>query len=389
MNPMKNKTIPPNATPYASNIVHGLPKSEHYRYPLENLIGTEVVLEGTISSTRMSMISGFGMVTFLCLQKFHVKNGSTTIGYVDRQAIIDHMWIICDEDYVVRNDLKIGELVRCKGILYEYTKNGTDRNISMILKKTERVTATNRDLLKLNKIQGATGENAREIALIQSIAEDAKAKKNRRKMKKRLEHEVLQCLESFIEEQHIYEFCDLSREVRMANPEWYHVLVENADYLQNFISSISRKSTDGESAEAFLKKYRNFTVDSINADTSVSYKADNFSDVKASNDKPDKKYAVVGGTRYDLNNTGDEVAYKGKLNGIVNTFINNNVTCKSPHSQTYIVADSCKLVGVISASRTPLSLRHMDNLQDKFSYIDVCYFQNGSFEYHHYQRDMG
>ena len=358
-NPLKNKTIPPNANAYTASIIHALPKSPHYREPLENLIGSEVILEGSFSTGKVSLIPDFGVVSFLCIENIHVKSGATTIGTTDKKSAIDHMWIICDADYIQRNGFQEGEVLRCKGTLYEYSRNGTDRNISMILKKVSR---PSEDELILPTIPGASKHIAKEVALITEISKSEQAVRERKKLKKDLEIEALAALESFIEEHQICEFCDLSHEVRNLNPKWYKVVVKNAAYLENFINSVARKSNDSAKANDFLDKYRK-TGEVLTKEAGCR--------------------VDLQGLKLNLNNTEDESLFRHKLHMLVTSFMN-NVNCKHPEDQIYIVGDGTKFLSVLSSARTPLAVKGMGDFRSKYKFLDVCFFVNNKFNYVHY-----
>jgi hypothetical protein len=181
----------------------------------------------------------------------------------------------------------------------------------------------------------------------------------------------------------------LSREIREANPDWYPIVVEKAKYIENFIESYARSKNQNEEAEAFLNKYRwpvptemhlPFSPPAVNTPETP------LTEAEPKTTAPVSKNVTIAGKKLDLNVPADEVIYRGKLNGIVNTFMNNNVTCKNPHQQTYVIADSSKLVAVMSPARTALSIRGIEDIRKNYSYIDICYFISGSFEYHHFSK---
>lgn len=338
-NPLKNKTVPPNANPWTCAAVHALRKSDHYRTALENLLGVSVVLEGEYSSCKEQTISDFGDATFICLQNLRVKKAPSSMGHADKQSVIDHMWLVCDEDYAERNGFVPGDRLQIHGTLYEYARNGV-RNIGLILDKAKFV-ARKKDMEKAPK---------------------------KTKVVKLTELETIALIEKLIESRGVFELCDLSMLVREQFPDWYKVVVKNSDYFNQFMESLYRKS-HSDPTELLMKRL--------------------------TGEKPEEEpkklptsLVSVENATYDLSNTVDYVGYRTKLANIVSDFAN-DLTCKHPKKQIFVVADCKKLISVQSSSKQPMPSKHISSCGEDYKFIDICSWEGERFVFRHYNAQQG
>lgn len=201
---LKNKLKLPYWNPSAYIRIHDLPKSDHYREPLAELLGVPITIEGEFVQAEQKTVRGVkDKVTFMLLTNVTVREAPAP----EKDRTVDHIWILCESDYVERNCLERGDKLYCYGKPYEYCR-GDRRNIGIKMKKARLVTP----------------------------------KKKRKKpvsMKKKVpETELMMQMEQFIEINNITDFVEFSAKIRSQFPQWYEVLVRHQDYFYTFLKSV-------------------------------------------------------------------------------------------------------------------------------------------------------
>ena len=118
---------------------HNFPKSLFYRYPLESLLGKKVTIEGTFSKTEIRCMKSH--VNSRAINRKVILMLLNDISIIEPQYMenaFEHIWIVCDRDYLKTVKLQAGDKIRFVGYPYEYANNKI-RNIGLKVIESEKI----------------------------------------------------------------------------------------------------------------------------------------------------------------------------------------------------------------------------------------------------------
>lgn len=113
-------------TPYPENI----PKSDHYRNELSEMIGKNVCVFGKFTIIRRELVDGINVNKILIQDAYVIKNR--------KMISVDHMWTTIPKGFMHKNHIKQNRSIACTGYLYEYISKNT-RNIGFKLATVREV----------------------------------------------------------------------------------------------------------------------------------------------------------------------------------------------------------------------------------------------------------
>lgn len=113
-------------TPYPDNI----PKSEHYRNELSDIIGKNACVIGKFTTIRKELVNGININKILIQDACVAKN--------HKIIPIDHMWTTVPKGFMQRNHIKQNRTISCTGYLYEYISKGA-RNVGFKLSTVREI----------------------------------------------------------------------------------------------------------------------------------------------------------------------------------------------------------------------------------------------------------
>lgn len=320
---------------------HQFPKDKAYREPLEPFIGMKITVSGTYDRFEVKGAEECEE-TYMLIKDVSVVENPRLSGKISHKPV-DHMWIMIPDDYVVRNRFRKGDILECKGFLYEYAKNiGNNpvRNIGLNLIKT-----------KVRKQQ----KEAETTVVSPTFIIQAKRKATIENYKT----EIAMQIENIIQNQGIVNFADLTA-ILHEYPVLYEVVMRNPEYFRIIIEACADKT--------------NKTVTVIPAPP-VPLKT-----------MEDKKHIIkVGNTEYDLSASTGKNGYKQHLNKLVQKYVVDTPSLTKPKEKIYIIGDSTIMMGIQDkTSKNYTAAKKMETFLNAHSFIDICcYDVSGNFKYRH------
>ncbi len=334
---LKSELVNPVATPIRVMYAHGFPKDKNYREQLEPLIGMEIIIAGTYDKFEVKGTEECEETYMLLKNVRVVKKPRLSGKIVDDE--INHMWIMCPDDYVIRNKFRKGDILHCKGTVYEYVKNignQPSRNIGLNLISTKKQKEK---------------KNPKKDKIISTVVFHETKKKSDLD---EYECELTMQIENLIVTQNILSFYDLVTALH-DYPILYEIVLRNSEYFKVFIESYSSKN-------------QNVVVVSPSPPT-------NHDIVK------------IGSLSYDLSIAQDRMKLKIRLQKVVEDYANANaLALKNPKNKFYIIGDGKTILGIQdNQNKTYTSAKKVDFIWGSYQFIDICKFEpNGGFSYRHF-----
>lgn len=330
--------------PVASSVrvmyAHEFPKDSQYRTPLEPFIGMKITIQGTYDKFELKG-SEECEETYMLLKKVSVVESPRLSGRYKHEEI-DHMWIMIPDDYVVRNKIRKGDILFCKGKLYEYAKrigNNPVRNIGMNLIKSKR----------------RKTEEQNETTITPTFVVQAK----RKLTIEQYETEIAMQIEEIIRSQNITNFAELTALLH-EYPVMYEVVMKNPEYFRIIIEANAKGSKDKPIVITEPEKPK---------------------PVEA------KKHIIeAGAVFYDLETAKGKTEYKNHLQKIVERYaVDNPSVLAKPKDKIYVIGDGQAMLGIQDKnSKNYCSAKKMDTFLNAHKFIDICcYDVSGNFKFRH------
>ncbi len=337
---LKSELENPVATPMRIVFAHEFPKDADYRTPLEPYIGMKVTVYGTYERFEVKGNEECEE-TYMLLRDVRIAKAPRLSGEAKNEAV-NHMWIMIPADYVVRNKIRKGDTLYCKGTLYEYAKRigkNPVRNIGLNLIKS-----------RIEK-----QEEPSETAVTPTFIIQAK----RKATIENYETEIAMQIETIIQNQGFAKFSDLTALLHNY-PVMYEVVMRNPEYFRIIIESNCTKNTE----------------------KTVIVPA-------ASPSKPveDKSHIIKAGTiEYDLNTSKGKNDFKNHLQKLVQKYITDNpAVLTKPKDKIFLIGDGQMVLGIQDkTSKSYCSGKKMETFLNAHSYVDICcYDTSGNFKCRH------
>ncbi len=335
---LKSELVNPVANPVRVMYAHSFPKDKNYREQLEPMIGMKITVSGVYDKFAVKGTEKCEE-TYMLLKHVRVVETPRLSGKTDN-AEIDHMWIMCPDDYVIRNQFHKGDTLHCKGTLYEYVKNignNPSRNIGLNLISTKK--------LKEKKTK-------KEKIISAVVIHDTKKKS----ALEEYERELTMQIENLIVTQNICAFYDLVM-ILHDYPILYETVFRNPEYFKMFVESYAKQNQTEQN-------------------------------VIVMNEPSETHIVKINNTSYDLTVSQDRIKFKDTLQKLVEDYANTNTAAiKNPKNKYYLVGDGKIILGVQdNQNKTYTAAKKIDFVWGSYKFIDVCrYEQNGGFSYRHFQ----
>lgn len=338
---LKSELENPVATPMRIVFAHEFPKDADYRTPLEPYIGMKVTVYGTYERFEVKGNEECEE-TYMLLRDVRIAKAPRLSGEAKNEAV-NHMWIMIPADYVVRNRIRRGDTLYCKGTLYEYAKRigkNPVRNIGLNLIKS-----------RIEK-----QEEPSETAVTPTFIIQAK----RKATIENYETEIAMQIETIIQNQGFAKFSDLTALLHNY-PVMYEVVMRNPEYFRIIIESNCTKNTE-----------KTVIVPATPPSKPVE----------------DKSHIIKAGENsFDLHKANEKNDYKNYLQKFVQKYITDNPSSLTkPKEKIYIVGDGIVMLGIQNkSSKAYTNVKKMETFLNAHNYIDVCaYDLSGNFTYRHF-----
>jgi len=339
---LKSELENPVANPMRIMYAHEFPKDGNYRTPLEPYIGMKVTVYGTYDRFEVKGNEECEE-TYMLIQNVRIAKAPRLSGKANDEPV-NHMWIMIPADYIVRNKIRRGDILYCKGVLYEYAKRiGSNpvRNIGLNLMKS--------------RIEKA--DEPQETAVTPTFVIQAK----RKATIENYETEIAMQIENIIRNQAIKNFSDLTL-ILHEYPVLYEVVMRNPEHFRIIMESYAEKRSEEKTA--------------VVAPT-----------IPIKPVAEDKRHIIKAGTiEYDLNTSKGKNDFKNHLQKLVQKYITDNpAVLTKPKDKIFLIGDGQMVLGIQDkTSKNYCSGKKMETFLNAHSYVDICCYDiSGNFKYRH------